>query len=42
MALLWNGTVHMLGTPDEFERSDDPIVRGFLNRDPSVLTYRKF
>lgn len=37
VALLWQGRIHSVGTPQEMETSDDRIVRGFLNRDPSVL-----
>lgn len=37
VALLWQGSVHAVGTPQEFAASRDPIVRGFLQRDPAVL-----
>lgn len=37
VALLWRGRIHAIGTPGEFEASHDPIIRGFLDRDPRVL-----
>jgi phospholipid/cholesterol/gamma-HCH transport system ATP-binding protein len=30
MALLFRGCLHLVGTPAEFEASDDPVVRQFL------------
>ncbi len=37
LALLWKGRIRALGTPDEVMASSDPVVRGFLRQDPSVL-----
>jgi phospholipid/cholesterol/gamma-HCH transport system ATP-binding protein len=30
IAMLYKGNVRLLGTPDEFQRSEDPIVRQFI------------
>jgi phospholipid/cholesterol/gamma-HCH transport system ATP-binding protein len=32
VALLDNGTLRFVGSPDEFRRSEDPLVRAFANR----------
>lgn len=37
VALLWAGGIHWVGTPNDFAKSTDPIIRGFLNRDPRIL-----
>lgn len=37
VALLWAGGIHWVGSPGDFAKSDDPIIRGFLNRDPRIL-----
>ena len=31
IALLYQGRVHLLGTPDEFRNTDDPVVRQFVS-----------
>jgi phospholipid/cholesterol/gamma-HCH transport system ATP-binding protein len=31
IAMLYQGTLRLVGTPNEFRRSDDPIVRQFVN-----------
>ncbi len=31
IAMLYKGTVRMLGTPEDFRRTDDPIVRQFVD-----------
>jgi phospholipid/cholesterol/gamma-HCH transport system ATP-binding protein len=30
IAMLYKGHVRMLGTPDEFQSTDDPVVRQFI------------
>ena len=30
IALLHEGVIHYIGTPEEFQHTDDPIVRGFV------------
>ncbi|MEM9067525.1 MAG: ATP-binding cassette domain-containing protein [Myxococcota bacterium] len=30
IAMLYKGNVRMLGTPDDFQRTDDPVVRQFI------------
>jgi phospholipid/cholesterol/gamma-HCH transport system ATP-binding protein len=32
VAMLHEGTLRFLGTPDEFRRSEDRVVRAFLDR----------
>jgi phospholipid/cholesterol/gamma-HCH transport system ATP-binding protein len=36
LALLEGGKLRFLGTPDEFRRSDDPLVRAFADRQAAV------
>jgi phospholipid/cholesterol/gamma-HCH transport system ATP-binding protein len=36
VSLLEGGTLRFLGTPDEFRRSDDPLVRAFADRKAAV------
>jgi phospholipid/cholesterol/gamma-HCH transport system ATP-binding protein len=36
LALLEGGVIRFVGTPDEFRRSDQPIVRAFLDRDAAT------
>ena len=36
VALLEGGKLRFLGTPDEFRRSDDPLVRAFADRKAAV------
>jgi len=36
LALLDGGKLRFLGTPDEFRRSDDPLVRAFADRQAAV------
>ena len=36
MALLEGGKLRFLGTPDEFRRSRDPLVRAFADRKAAV------
>jgi phospholipid/cholesterol/gamma-HCH transport system ATP-binding protein len=36
LALLEGGKLRFLGTPDEFRRSDDPLVRSFADRQAAV------
>jgi phospholipid/cholesterol/gamma-HCH transport system ATP-binding protein len=31
IAMLYQGRVRLLGTPDDFKRTDDPIVRQFIS-----------
>jgi phospholipid/cholesterol/gamma-HCH transport system ATP-binding protein len=37
MAMLHEGRIRFEGTPDEFRRADDPVVKGFIEGRPPVL-----
>lgn len=37
VALLWNGRIRAVGTFEDLAAADDPIIQGFLKRDPHVL-----
>ena len=36
VGLLDHGKLRFIGTPDEFQRSDDPLVRAFVDRDAAA------
>lgn len=37
VAMLYDGRIRFVGTPDEVRTSDDPIVRGFIEGRPELL-----
>jgi len=37
IAMLYDGRVHAVGTPDEIRGSDDPVVRGFIEGRPALM-----
>jgi phospholipid/cholesterol/gamma-HCH transport system ATP-binding protein len=37
IAMLYQGRVRALGTPEEIRMSDDPIVKGFIEGRPELL-----
>ena len=38
IAFLRKGSVYFCGTPEEFEKSTDPVIRNFINGDPIAET----
>ena len=38
IAMLYQGRIRFVGTPDEVAQSDDPIVRGFVEGRPDLLS----
>ncbi len=40
VAMLYEGVVRVEGTPDEVRASDDPIVKGFIEGRPELMTAR--
>ncbi|MBX6362874.1 MAG: ATP-binding cassette domain-containing protein [Gemmatimonadetes bacterium] len=38
LALLEGGKIRFVGTPDEFRRTDDPLVRSFLDRSAAMAS----
>lgn len=37
MAMLYEGSIRLQGTPDEFREADDPVVRGFIEGRPDLM-----
>jgi phospholipid/cholesterol/gamma-HCH transport system ATP-binding protein len=37
IAMLHEGSIRMIGTPDEIRSSDDPVVRGFVEGRPELM-----
>ena len=40
IAMLYDGSVRIDGTPDEVRASDDPIVKGFIEGRPELMAMR--
>jgi len=38
IALLYEGRIRFAGTPDEIRSSEDPVVRGFIEGRPDLMT----
>ena len=38
VAMLYDGRVRLVGTPDEFRATEDPVVRAFIEGRPELLT----
>jgi phospholipid/cholesterol/gamma-HCH transport system ATP-binding protein len=34
IAILWNGKIVQIGTPEEIKTSEDPVVKQFINGEP--------
>jgi phospholipid/cholesterol/gamma-HCH transport system ATP-binding protein len=37
MAILYEGRIRFVGTPEEIRASDDPVVKGFMEGEPKLL-----
>jgi phospholipid/cholesterol/gamma-HCH transport system ATP-binding protein len=37
IAMLYDGRVRFVGTPDELQNTEDPIVKGFIEGRPELM-----